>query len=228
MAKRPQDVSEIDPLSPEYLLLAYKNGYFPMAYARDDEEVAWFSPDPRGVIFPETFNVPRGLKRAMKTHPFTMKVDADFKGVIAACATLTKNRKDTWINTRIEAAYTQLHALGHAHSVESWYEGQLVGGLYGVSIGGVFFGESMFSRMPEASKIALVTLVDILRDAGYMMLDTQYVNEHLLQFGVEAISKRRYASRLNKALNVLPNPSSLFSTISVRKGLASASTHKNG
>lgn len=215
-----EPINDIDPLAPDCLLAAYQHGYFPMAYAKEDEEIAWFSPDPRGVIFPDNFNIPRGLKRAMKKHPFTIKVNADFPAVIRACATLTKGRKDTWINQRIEKAYCALHALGHAHSVESWENGTLVGGLYGVSIGGVFFGESMFSNRPEASKIPLVMLVDILKEAGYLMLDTQYVNEHLLQFGVEEVSKRRYVSRLSKALNMRPNPSSLFSTIAVRKGFA--------
>ncbi len=208
-------------LSPDLLLAAYRQGYFPMAYAKDDEEIAWFSPDPRGVLPLDAFNIPRGLKRFLPTHPFTLKVDCAFEEVMRACAEITGARKDTWINEEIIQAYVQLHHAGHAHSVETWLDGTLVGGLYGVSIGGAFFGESMFSRVPEASKVALVTLVELLREAGYSLLDTQYVNEHLKQFGVKAVRKKTYASQLARALSVLPSPSSLFSTISVRKGLAS-------
>lgn len=208
-------------LSPDVLLTAYRTGYFPMAYDKHDVEIAWFSPDPRGVLPIKDFNIPRGLKRVIKEHPFTVKVDTAFAEVIAACSEITHARKDTWINNRIRDAYIALHRAGHAHSVETWHEGVLVGGLYGVSIGGAFFGESMFSRMPEASKVALVTLVELLDEAGYSLLDTQYVNEHLKQFGVQAVRKRRYLSLLEKAVNALPSPSSRFSTISVRKGLAS-------
>ncbi len=217
----PRQKIEDAELSPELLLSAYRTGYFPMAYEKHDVDVAWFSPDPRGVLPIANFNIPRGLKRVMKDHPFTLKVDSAFADVITACAEITNTRKDTWINQRILDAYVELHKAGHAHSVETWHEGKLVGGLYGVSIGGAFFGESMFSRMPEASKVALVTLVEILDEAGYSLLDTQYVNEHLVQFGVEAVRKRRYLSLLEKAVNALPSPSSRFSTISVRKGLAS-------
>jgi leucyl/phenylalanyl-tRNA---protein transferase len=211
-------------LTPEQLLAAYANGYFPMAMEKDDPELYWFCPEERGVLPIEGFNLPRGLKRAMKSHPFTLTVDRDFDAVIRACGALTKQRKDTWINDAIVALYTELHRLGHAHSVETWLEGELVGGLYGVSLGGAFFGESMFSRAENASKIALATLIDILKEAGYELLDTQYVNAHLKQFGVEAISKKRYMTKLEKALNASPNPSMRFSTVSVRKGLASSSS----
>lgn len=221
-------IQSAEPLCVDTLLAAYKSGYFPMAYDKADEEVYWFSPEPRGVIPLKDFNIPRGLKRFMKKHDFTLKVDSDFKNVIANCATINKSRKDTWINAPIEKAYNDLHLAGHAHSVETWQNDTLVGGLYGVSIGGVFFGESMFSNVPEASKVALVTLVDILNEAGYTMLDTQYINPHLVQFGVKEMSRARYLLALDKALQVLPNPSSLFSTISVRNGLASSSIHKNG
>lgn len=211
-------------LTPEMLLVAYANGYFPMALDKDDPELYWFAPEERGVLPIEGFNVPRGLARAMKKYDYTVTVNHDFDAVIRACGTITRHRQDTWINEEIIRLYTALHRMGHAHSVETWSGGQLVGGLYGVSLGGVFFGESMFSRASEASKIALVTLVEILREAGYEMLDTQYVNDHLKQFGVEAVPKRRYMTKLEKALNASPNPSTLFSTVSVRKGLASASS----
>ncbi|PZP84695.1 MAG: leucyl/phenylalanyl-tRNA--protein transferase [Azospirillum brasilense] len=241
------------------LLVAYANGYFPMALDKDDPELYWFAPEERGVLPIEGFNVPRGLARAMKKYDYTVTVNRDFDAVIRACGTLTRHRQDTWINDEIIRLYTALHRMGHAHSVEVWLpdhgdealrsaaaaravvtaglspqgEGEesppsehmlLVGGLYGVSLGGVFFGESMFSRASESSKIALVTLVEILREAGYAMLDTQYVNDHLKQFGVEAVPKRRYMTKLEKALKASPNPSTLFSTVSVRRGLASASS----
>jgi leucyl/phenylalanyl-tRNA---protein transferase len=213
----------VDTLTPDMLLVAYANGYFPMAMEKDDEEVYWFHPEERGVLPLEGFNIPRGLKRAMKSHPFTLTVDVAFREVITACAELNDGRKETWINQTIIDAYCGLFSKGHAHSVEVWKEGDLVGGLYGVSLGGAFFGESMFSRASEASKIALVSLVEILKEAGYVLLDTQYVNEHLKQFGVASFSKRSYMTKLEKALKASPNPSSLFSTVSVRRGLASAS-----
>jgi leucyl/phenylalanyl-tRNA---protein transferase len=211
-------------LTPDMLLAAYANGYFPMALAKDDPELYWFSPEERGVLPLETFNIPRGLARAMKKHPYTLTVDTAFEQVIRACGTLTKERHETWINERIVMLYTALFEAGHAHSIEVWAEEKLIGGLYGVSLGGAFFGESMFSRATDASKMALVRLVEILRAAGYQLLDTQYVNEHLKQFGVEAWSKRRYMTKLEKALSASPNPSTRFSTASVRNGAASSSS----
>ena len=200
----------METLTPDMLLAAYANGYFPMALDKDDPELYWFAPQERGVLPIEQFNIPRGLRRAMKKNPYTITVDKDFDAVIRACGTLTRHRKDTWINDEIIRLYTALHAMGHAHSVEAWQDGKLVGGLYGISLGGAFFGESMFSRASEASKITLVTLVAILREAGYVLLDTQYVNEHLLQFGIEAVKKGRYMTRLKNALAVVPNPSVSF------------------
>ncbi|MFZ4125267.1 MAG: leucyl/phenylalanyl-tRNA--protein transferase [Rickettsiales bacterium] len=214
----------MEPLTPETLLLAYANGYFPMATSQDSAEVEWFHPSKRGILPLDDFNIPRGLKRVMKSHHFAVTVDTAFREVMEACAEQRPERKETWINQTIIDAYCQLHRLGHAHSVEVWDSEKLVGGLYGVSLGGAFFGESMFSRASEASKIALVTLVEILREAGYRLLDTQYVNAHLTQFGVQAISRQRYMTKLEKALNASPNPSSLFSTVSVRRGFASLSS----
>ncbi len=211
-------------LTPEMLLVAYANGYFPMALDKDETELYWFSPTERGVLPIEGFNIPRGLHRAMKKHPFTITVDKNFDAVIRACGELTRHRKDTWINDEIISLYTALHRMGHAHSIETWLDGKLVGGLYGISLGGVFFGESMFSRASEASKIALVTLIEILSEAQYELLDTQYVNDHLMQFGVQAVKKRAYMTKLAKALKASPNPSTRFSTVSVRKGLASSSS----
>lgn len=211
-------------LTPEMLLVAYANGYFPMALTQDDPELYWFCPEERGVLPLDTFHTPRSLEKVMRKHPFTLKVDTAFEQVIRACGTVTADRHETWINEEIVRLYTALFDMGHAHSVETWLDGELVGGLYGVSLGGAFFGESMFSRRSEASKVALVTLVEILREAGYALLDTQYVNDHLKQFGVEAISKKRYKTKLEKALNASPNPSMRFSSASVRRGLASSSS----
>jgi leucyl/phenylalanyl-tRNA--protein transferase len=243
-------------LTPEQLLNAYRNGYFPMALSHDDPELYWFAPEERGVIPLEGFNIPRGLRRAMKSRDYTVTFDRDFEGVIRACGQVNATRDETWINAEIIALYTALHRMGHAHSVEVWEaapeakedscvashgepegrgsaqrakgvrppSGKLVGGLYGVSIGGAFFGESMFSRAADASKIALVALVERLRAAGYTLLDTQYVNEHLKQFGVMGIPKADYMMKLEKALSASPNPSMRFSTASVRSGAASASS----
>ena len=213
-------------LTPHILLTAYQNAYFPMALDKDDPEIYWFCPEERGVLPIKEFNIPRGLKKVLRDHPFTLRTDSCFTEVMEACAEINNKRDETWINEEIIRAYTELHEMGHAHCVETWLDGKLVGGLYGVSIGGAFFGESMFSRVPEASKVALVTLVEILDEAGYVLLDTQYVNDHLKQFGVEAISKRRYKTKLLKALNTSPNPSTRFSTISVRKGFADSSSVK--
>jgi len=153
--------------------------------------------------------------------PFTLRVDTAFHDVITACAEITAKRDETWINTRIIDLYTALHTMGYAHSIETWREGKLVGGLYGVSLGGAFFGESMFSREAEASKVALVTFSRDFARSWLQIANTQYVNPHLTQFGCIAMNKRTYKRNLEKALNASPNPSSLFSTISVRKGLAS-------
>ncbi len=217
-------MTENEPLTPDMLLVAYANGYFPMALNKDDPELYWFSPEERGVLPLDTFNIPRGLARAMKKHDYIITVDTAFEEVIRACGTLTNERDETWINENIVQLYTALFEMGHAHSVEVWQEEKLIGGLYGVSLGGAFFGESMFSRAPDASKIALVRLVEILRAAGYELLDTQYVNDHLKQFGVEAWPKERYMTKLENALKASPNPSKRFSTASVRSGAASSSS----
>lgn len=206
------------PLTPQMLLVAYANGYFPMALDKDDPELYWFAPEERGVLPIAQFNIPRGLARAMRKYDYQVTVDRDFDAVIRACGTLTRHRQDTWINDEIIRLYTALHTMGHAHSIETWSGGQLVGGLYGVSLGSVFFGESMFSRASEASKIALVTLVEVLREAGYQLLDTQYVNDHLLQFGVQAVKKKRYLQQLEKALGDL-SPSQRFLQVAKEKGL---------
>lgn len=201
------------PLTPELLLNAYAQGYFPMAESRTSEELFWFNPEERGIIPLERFHIPRSLQKFMRLCPYRLTVDTAFTNVIRACAETPRHHESgTWINDPIIQLYSDLHQRGYAHSVECWQGDELVGGLYGVSLGGAFFGESMFSRSENASKLALVALVSILREAGYTLLDTQYVNPHLRQFGVVAIPKADYLLRLNNALSVSPNPSSRFVT----------------
>lgn len=187
-------------LTARQLLGAYAGGYFPMAASRTDAALKWYAPEQRGVLPLEDFHVPRSLRKLLRQAPFEIRADHAFEAVIRACA----EREETWINDAIIALYTELHALGHAHSVECWRGGVLVGGLYGVSLGGAFFGESMFSRAPNASKAALVALVERLRAGGYTLLDTQYVNAHLLQFGIQEIPREEYMRRLERALTVTP------------------------
>ena len=180
------------------LLEAYRTGIFPMAL--ESGEIAWFSPDPRGIIPLDAFHVPHGLKRVLKKGIFKVKIDTAFEEVIRACA----ERDETWISEQIIQSYLNLHDLGFAHSVESWQDGELAGGLYGVSIQGVFFGESMFHRKTEASKVALTALVDRLRSRGFGLLDTQYITPHLRTFGAVEVSRRQYLRLLNQAL-LLPS-----------------------
>ncbi len=187
-------------LTADLLLAAYANGYFPMAESRDDPEISWFYPELRGIIPLENFHMPTSLAKFMRKQPFTLTTDKAFADVIAACA----ERDETWINDTIIELYCELHAKGFAHSVECWQEEKLVGGLYGVAIGGAFFGESMFSRAENASKVALAHLVDLLNNAGYKLLDTQYVNDHLKQFGVIEIAREDYLGLLEEALAVIP------------------------
>ena len=202
-----------DPLlTPETLLSAYTRGYFPMADNREGDELRWYSPMHRGVMpLDERFHVPRSLQKFIKNCPYELRVDTAFGEVIRACADARSDkRKETWINDTIIGLYETLAKQGNAHSVECWQEGKLVGGLYGVSLGGVFFGESMFSHATHASKVALVHLVERLRKAGYGLLDTQYINDHLRQFGVLEIPRTEYLEWLAEALYVEPNPSELF------------------
>jgi leucyl/phenylalanyl-tRNA--protein transferase len=192
-------------INADLLLRAYSSGYFPMAQSADSHEISWYTPQLRGVIPLDDFHVSRSLAKFLKKSPFTYSTDQCFRTVMQACA---QRAEDTWINDTLITAYCQLHEQGHAHSVEVWSENegqkQLVGGLYGVSLNGAFFGESMFSRTPNASKAALVHLVDLLNQAGYTLLDAQYVNEHLKQFGIMEIPREEYLTRLKHALSVQP------------------------
>lgn len=188
-------------LTPDVLLHAYRSGMFPMAMD-DTGEIGWFSPDPRGIIpIDESFHVPHGLARTLKKRPFEIRFNTAFRSVMEGCAA----RETTWISDLIVESYLKLHLQGNAHSVEAWKDGQLVGGLYGVSIGGAFFGESMFSRATDASKVALVALVERLRATGFVLLDTQWTTDHLKTFGAADIPRRIYLRRLATALSLKAN-----------------------
>lgn len=189
-------------LSPDLLLRAYAIGIFPMAESREATEIHWVEPTQRGIIPLESFHVPKSLRKVVRQQRFEVTVDQDFVGVIDGCAEPKEGRDDTWINPTIRRLYVELHRMGHAHSVECWREGKLVGGLYGVALGGAFFGESMFSREPDASKVALVHLVAILRKGCFRLLDTQFVTDHLERFGAVEVSRDAYRERLNRAINV--------------------------
>jgi leucyl/phenylalanyl-tRNA--protein transferase len=189
-------------LTPELLLRAYAAGIFPMAESAEDPELFWVDPVRRGILPLDAFHVPRRLKRSIRGTRLEITCDEDFAGVMRGCAEPTPDRPQTWINRQILGVYTALHERGFAHSVEARLEGALVGGLYGVAIGGAFFGESMFSRVADASKIALAHLVARLRQGGFRLLDTQFVTEHLQHFGAIEISRARYRRLLAEALAV--------------------------
>lgn len=182
------------------LLACYRMGVFPMGEARDDPSVFLVDPEKRGVIDPAAFHLSRRLARTVRGDIYDIRVDTAFNDVVQACALPRPNRPDTWINAPIQALYGLLHDRGQAHSVEAWLDGSLVGGLYGVSIGGAFFGESMFSIARDASKTALVHLVARLRTGGYSLLDCQFITDHLTQFGTQEIPRADYRKRLASAL----------------------------
>jgi leucyl/phenylalanyl-tRNA--protein transferase len=189
-------------ITPELMLRAYRAGLFPMAETRRGERLYWLDPERRGVLPLDDFHLPRRLLRTVLSDAFDVTVNAEFGTVIARCAEAVRGREDTWINSDIQRLFNELHRMGHAHSVEARQSGQLVGGLYGVSLGGVFFGESMFSRARDASKVALAHLVARLRLGGYLLLDTQFVTGHLAQFGAREIARDEYKAELTRALNV--------------------------
>jgi len=180
----------------ELLLQGYRLGVFPMAM--EDDSIEWFSPDPRAILPLEDFHVPHALRRLLRKRLFEITLNAAFSEVIAACA----KRTDTWINQEIIESYTRLHELGHAHSIEAWTEGRLAGGLYGVALGGALFGESMFHRATDASKVALVALVKHLRARKFVLLDTQWLTPHLQQFGGIEISRNHYLRLLQRAVEL--------------------------
>jgi leucyl/phenylalanyl-tRNA--protein transferase len=187
-------------ITPELMLRAYSIGLFPMAEARDSSRIYWLDPEQRGILPLDGFHLPRRLLRTLLSGPYTVTADADFPGVIAGCAEQRPGREQTWINGEIEGLFTELARAGHAHSIETWQDGRLVGGLYGVSLGAAFYGESMFSRARDASKVALAHLVARMRLGGYRLLDTQFVTSHLAQFGAVEIPRARYKLMLEGAV----------------------------
>lgn len=188
-------------LTADLLLKAYALGVFPMAQRREGHDIYFVSPDERGIMPLDSFHVSRRLARTVRNDRFAVRIDTAFGDVIEACAAAGPGREESWINEEIVCLYTELHARGHAHSVECWRENRLVGGLYGVQLGGAFFGESMFSRERDASKVALVHLVGRLKRGGFLLLDAQFQTSHLAQFGAISISRNDYLRLLEKALS---------------------------
>lgn len=187
-------------LSPEILLRAYAAGIFPMAESADDPGLHWIEPRMRGIIPLESFHLSTKMRRFLRANPYKVCVDQDFPAVIDACASPRKDGAGTWINSPIRALYTGLFALGHCHSVEVWDGSELVGGLYGVRLGAAFFGESMFHKQRDCSKLALIHLVARLKAGGFTLLDTQFVTEHLRQFGAIEVPRKAYKAILDKAI----------------------------
>ncbi|MFO6464023.1 leucyl/phenylalanyl-tRNA--protein transferase [Jannaschia sp. KMU-145] len=184
-------------LTAETLLMAYASGVFPMAESRDDPDIFWVDPTLRGVLPLDGFRLSRSLGKVIRSGQFEVTLDAAFDGVLAGCA----DRDETWINPEIARLYTQLHRGGHAHSIEVWSDGQLVGGVYGVTLGAAFFGESMFSRARDASKVALAYAVAMLRRDGFTLFDTQFLTDHLARLGAVEIPRATYHARLRQALS---------------------------
>ena len=187
----------------DLLLKASASGVFPMAESAADPEVFWVRPETRGIIPLNTFHVPRSLRRTSRRGLFEIRFDSAFEATIEACAESREERRSTWINGPIREAYVQLHRMGHCHSVEAWRDGRLVGGLYGVTLGRAYFGESMFHTVRDASKIALVHLIARLKAGGFTLCDTQYVTDHLRSFGAVEVPKKRYHKMLDEALTGL-------------------------
>lgn len=207
------------------LLRCYANGVFPMGEARDDPRVFLVEPDQRGIFPLDRFHIPTRLKRTVRGEPFDIRVNTAFLTVVDACASPAKGREDTWINGPIRRLYGELHALGHAHSVECWKDEVLVGGLYGVTLGSAFFGESMFSRMTDASKVALVHLVARLKRGGFTLLDAQFITEHLMQFGAQEIPQSTYLRKLGPALKLKGDTSDLGLSMSGTEAVERALTN---
>ena len=201
----------MDELTPDLLLRAYALGIFPMAESRQQAELHWIDPKRRGILPLDGLHIPRSLRKTLRRGDFEIRVDTAFIPVIERCAEAEANRPETWINDQIIDLFGALHRRGIAHSVECWSDGTLVGGLYGLALGQAFFGESMFSRATDASKVALVDLVARLRRGGFTLLDTQFITDHLSRFGAVEIPRREYLGRLHKAIN---QPAS-FSTLPV-------------
>jgi len=187
-------------ITPQILLKAYAAGIFPMAESADDNALYWIEPEERGIFPLDQFHVPRSLRKEIRKRRFEIRIDTAFGEVIAACAAKTSGRKTTWINSRIRALYNQLHRMGCCHTVECWLGERLIGGLYGVRIGAAFFGESMFSRETDASKVALVHLVARLNAGGFRLLDAQFMTPHLARFGARPVKREDYRRMLDAAI----------------------------
>ncbi len=187
-------------ITPDLLLRAYSIGLFPMADSADDPELFWVEPELRGIIPLDDFHISKSLAKTIRRAPFDIRYDTAFEQVMDGCAAPAPDRPTTWINAKIRSLYATLHSMGHAHCVEAWEGDELVGGLYGVSLGSAFFGESMFSRRTDASKICLVYLVERLRKRGFVLLDTQFTTEHLKNFGAIDVPKSRYEKMLARAI----------------------------
>lgn len=195
------NIDEIQ-ITPDFLLQAYTNGLFPMAESASDPQIFWIEPKQRGIIPLAEFHTPRRLIRTIRTQPFDIRIDHDFEAVISYCAAPIAGRRKTWINQPIRDLYTALFEMGHCHTVEAYREGKLVGGLYGIALKSVFFGESMFHKEKNASKITLIYLASRLREAGFTLLDTQFISQHLTQFGAVEIDKKTYRKKLEAALKI--------------------------
>lgn len=191
----------MDRITADIVLKAYAAGVFPMAESRGDDHMFWVDPEMRGILPLDDFHLPRRLRRTVRKEKFQIRIDTAFAQVIEACAGPAPGRWSTWINHEINELFCRLHERGHSHSVECWREGELAGGLYGLALGSAFFGESMFSRDTDASKVALVHLIGRLKRAGFVLLDTQFMTGHLEQFGGTEIPRADYQQRLEGALN---------------------------
>ncbi|MCG6969671.1 MAG: leucyl/phenylalanyl-tRNA--protein transferase [Gammaproteobacteria bacterium] len=194
-------------LNPQRLVSAYRHGIFP--WYNEDQPILWWSPDPRAVLFPRKLHVSRSLRKTLSKNPFVVTMDKAFSQVINACSAPRPTQQGTWISPEMKAAYLKMHALGHAHSVECWQDHELVGGLYGLAFGKVFFGESMFSRVTDASKVAFVHFVQQLQSWGFLMIDCQVESEHLISLGAELIPRAQFVHMLEN-LCYLPADSSLW------------------
>jgi leucyl/phenylalanyl-tRNA--protein transferase len=187
-------------ITPQVLLKAYSCGIFPMAESADDPALYWIEPQQRGILPLDKVHIPRRLARTIRTTPFEVRIDTNFEGVIEGCAAARPGRRSTWINGRIRTLYRDLFQQGHCHTIEVWNGDELIGGLYGVAVGAAFFGESMFSTQRDASKIALVHLVARLIHGGFVLLDTQFVTDHLRQFGTVEVDRDEFHRQLDEAL----------------------------
>ncbi|WP_417689582.1 leucyl/phenylalanyl-tRNA--protein transferase [Roseibium sp.] len=200
MAKHSDDI--VFEITPQVLLKAYACGLFPMAESAEDSGLFWLEPEHRGILPLDSFHLPKRLRRTIRSDRFEIRISTDFEGVISGCAGDSPDRPQTWINRDIRRLYGDLFEMGNCQTVEAWQDGKLVGGLYGVNLNGAFFGESMFTRTTDASKVCLAHLVARLVVGGYSLLDTQFVTEHLSRFGTLEISREAYSEELNKALQL--------------------------